>query len=136
MRIPLTILIFAVVGPPLGTATVGGLIMLYDRQLIAPMLVYFWGGYILGTVPALVAGAWVANSGRASFWSLARIGLIMGIVPAVFIAGANIPHRSLGLREALGLGYGVIFITLVLAIPTVVCGILARVGLQKYYPTV
>ncbi len=72
MRIPLTILIFAVVGPPLGTATVGGLIMLYDRQLIAPMLAYFWGGYIFGTVPALVAGAWVANFGKYRIFGLSR----------------------------------------------------------------
>jgi hypothetical protein len=136
MRIPLTILIYVVVGPPLGTATLGGLIMLHDRQLIAPMLFYFWGGYIFGSVPALVAGAWVAISGSTSIRSLARIGLIMGIVPAIFIVGANIPHRSLELKEALRLGLGMMAITLVFLIPTLVCGVLARVGLQKYVPTV
>ena len=136
MRIPLTMLIYAVVGPPLGTATLGGLIMLHDRQWITPMLVYFWGGYILGTVPALVAGAWVANSGSKSFWSLARIGLIMGIVPAVLIMGANIPHRPLELKDVLVLGLGVTAITLVFLIPTLVCGVLARLGPQECSPSV
>jgi hypothetical protein len=112
----LTILIYAVVGPPIGLIVV--LTMSYDPQLRFPTGQELFGSYFFGLLPALIAGVWLANTATTRFWPVVRIGLIMGIVPAILIAGIQISNSA---NELTAIGTYAAGTALVFFIPTVVC---------------
>ena len=125
-RFWITIFVYAVLGPPLGLAPGAGWVMLVSGEMSIPSRLFLFGSYLFGEIPALIAGAWVANSASMQVRSLTRIGLIMGIVPGVLLTGANIPNHPIGLKEAFGLTIGLTLITLTFLVPTVACGLVAR----------
>lgn len=125
-RFWITILVYAILGPPLGLAMGATFGMLVAREISIPSILFLYGSYLFGEVPALIAGAWVATSDGMRLRSLIRIGLIMGLVPGLLLTGANIPNRQIELNEAFGLSLAVPLITLMFLVPTIVCGLVAR----------
>jgi hypothetical protein len=84
----LTVLIFLIVGPPVGLTVLWGLMMPHDRELIAPVRVQYFlsGAYMFGGVQALAAGIWVAALEKPTFWRVSRAGLVVGAIFALFLA--------------------------------------------------
>ncbi len=119
-----TILIFALLGPLIGYSVfclwvLVALPMKDDSrpllQSLGMMLVNFPVGYLIGVIPALVAGALVVASevrSRATWPDVAVIGLIIGSVFATVI------RPNFGIEGLLAVSVGLV--------PTLICWRLAR----------
>ena len=124
-RLGITILVYAALGPPLGLAVLAGWTMLVSRDASIPSVLDLLGSYLVGELPALVAGA-VVSTTSMRLRDLTRIGMIIGLVVGVLLAGANVSNWETGLRGVLGVALVVGVLALTCLVPTIACGVVAR----------
>jgi hypothetical protein len=131
-RFFLTILTFAIVGPPVGLAVLTGLIMLRYGSLPHPEQfdVFLLAAYVFGSLPAFIAGALVASLEKPGFWPVARVGLIMGLVLALLFAITLLPRQlslpRLSSADVIDFVILVAWIVSICVVPTVVCWLVVR----------
>ena len=122
-RFGLIVLTFVIVGPPCGFALLTGLSILQLGRLLLPMSVAFFLliSYIIGILPAFIAGLIVASLKNPGFWRVLIVGLVAGLVFALLIALLGAMPVNVHLMS----GLLVIAIPICL-VPTIVCWLVVR----------
>jgi hypothetical protein len=127
-------LVFAAVGPPVGTmiflmAVNGGPITGYGaRDDFALLIMSFYIGYLIGGIPAIAAGLMIASKhvyrGGAGWPFVLGIGLLVGIALEIFFHLISNPNPIVGPMLARGTYCAVA------ALSTVICWLVIRMWLS------
>jgi hypothetical protein len=131
----LTVLTFVIVGPPVGLAVLWGLPILEGRRPFLPgyvdaCVVMLLVAYVIGVLPAFFAGIGVAVLEKPVFWRVARVGLIVGIVPTVFFALTQWPR--LPSASAMDVVDAFVWPVSICLLPTVVCWLVVRAWVGRF----
>jgi len=125
-RFGLTVLTFAIVGPPIGLAVLFGLILLSDGALFHPEHadLFLLAAYVIGLLPASIAGAFVAGLEKPGFWPASRVGLIVGLILALFSLITQLPRLSNA--DAVDILNLLLWPVSICLVPTMVCWLVVR----------
>ena len=131
LRFGSTVLTFVLVGPPVGFATLVVLLTLHDGGFITPVhpiTWYLWAAYPVGGLPAFVAGIGVAIQERPGWWSVSRVGLIIGWILAAILALGQVRFLpGVDVKTALrGAAMLLVWPASVCLVPTIVCWLVVR----------